>query len=126
MAFRKEVFNDYQFDERFEWGHEETEFAEHIVQDFDIHYAPEMLVEHQFADSYEHYLKKMYMFGKSDVIWWKKTDGKITTTHLKWSIPWPWVVANLILTSEYKTQTVGALSQRFGRLHQLFTELLSL
>ncbi|MDS0300289.1 glycosyltransferase [Halogeometricum sp. S1BR25-6] len=75
MAMTKELLEDVGgFDERIHHGHEETELAERICRDHSIHYHPEMVVDHSFADSVFEYWKKSHRHGKADVRRWEIKD----------------------------------------------------
>lgn len=74
MAFKKEVFETVgYFDENLDWGHDETELAERAMEEYDIYYEPEMVVEHLYADGVVDYWKKMYKFGPADVYYGKNS-----------------------------------------------------
>lgn len=67
MAFRREVFNKVgYFNEKFEWGHDEIEFGNRLLQHFPIYYEPKMSVKHHYADSIMDYWKKRYNLGLAD------------------------------------------------------------
>jgi len=74
MAFRREVFETVGgFDERFEWGHEETDFVRRAVAaGYRVCYDPEMAVSHWYADSVRGYWKKMAHFGTADLLYDRK------------------------------------------------------
>jgi len=78
MAFRREVFETVgTFDERFVWGHEESDFVRRAVRaGYRVLYDPEMAVTHWYADSIRGYWKKMAHFGPADL-----------TYDRKWSTP---------------------------------------
>lgn len=68
MAFRREVFDTIGwFDERFNWGHEETEFIDRARTEFPVYYEPKMAVKHPFAESVSDYLEKKIRYGPADV-----------------------------------------------------------
>lgn len=48
------------WDETMGWGHEEKELADRVIEEYDIYYNPEMVVEHVYADSLVDYWKKKY------------------------------------------------------------------
>jgi GT2 family glycosyltransferase len=67
MGFRREVFDEVGlFDERFTWGHDETEFAHRVREQFPIRYLPEMKVKHPYTGSVSDYYRKMWQFGLMD------------------------------------------------------------
>ncbi|WP_435358642.1 glycosyltransferase family 2 protein [Haloarchaeobius sp. DFWS5] len=75
MAFRKDVFAEVGgFDEALQWGHDETELADRVLEEFDIYYEPEMVVEHSYADGVIDYWNKMYRFGPADVYYGTKRE----------------------------------------------------
>lgn len=52
------------WDENMGWGHEEKELAERVLDEYDIYYNPEMLVEHVYAESLVDYWWKQYRLEK--------------------------------------------------------------
>lgn len=52
------------WDETMGWGHEEKELAERVLQEYDIYYDPEMVVEHVYAESLRDYWDKKYRLEK--------------------------------------------------------------
>lgn len=68
MAFRREVFETVgYFDENFDWGHEEYDFAKRVLYEYPIFYDPDVAVTHPYAESVLDYWKKQYRFGPADV-----------------------------------------------------------
>jgi GT2 family glycosyltransferase len=69
MAFRREALEAVGgFDERLEWGHDETDLFRRLrAAGFDALYEPEMAVTHAYATSVRDYWRKMYRFGPADV-----------------------------------------------------------
>lgn len=68
MAFRKEVFETVGgFDERLQWGHDETEFLGRAKRHYDVWYEPQMAVTHSYSDSAREFWKKWWKFGAADV-----------------------------------------------------------
>jgi len=90
MAFRREVFEEVgYFDEGFEYGHEESEFASRVIREFPIYYEPRMRVVHSNVDSAIDYWRSRYAYGASDVYWARKrgkSDREIIKSflHPKW------------------------------------------
>lgn len=68
MAFRREVFERVgYFDENFEWGHEDYDFSERVLNEYPIFYDPAMKSTHPYADSVVDYWRKQYTFAPADV-----------------------------------------------------------
>lgn len=68
MAVRREVFETVGgFDERIEWGHEDTLFGAKASKQFDIYYDPDLVVEHRFCESAIEYWRKQWRYGRADV-----------------------------------------------------------
>jgi GT2 family glycosyltransferase len=64
MAIRPEVFEVAgTFDEDFDWGHEDTEFSYRVNKAFDIHYDPDLLVRHCYAESALELWRKHFKLG---------------------------------------------------------------
>lgn len=74
MAFRREVFETVGgFDERFAWGHEETDFVRRASRaGYRVLYDPDAAVTHWYADSIRGYWKKMAHFGPADLAFDRK------------------------------------------------------
>lgn len=84
MAFKKEVFESVgYFDENLDWGHDETELAERALEQYQIYYEPEMLVEHLYADGIIDYWEKMYRFGPADVYYGQKSTQRSMSGGIK-------------------------------------------
>lgn len=108
MAIRREVIETVGgFDEEtFGWGHEESELAERISQEYDIQYVPELLVEHTYVESFREYVEKSYLLGRADVQWWR-LEGK----SLGWLVR---QTLNSPIRGETRTETVRRMAQRVG------------
>jgi glycosyltransferase involved in cell wall biosynthesis len=75
MAFRREVFDEVGlFDERFTWGHDETEFAHRVQKRYSIRYLPDMKVEHPYTESVPDFYRKMWRFGLMDPTYERAVD----------------------------------------------------
>ncbi len=108
MAVRREVIESVGgFDEEaFGWGHEESELAERIAQNYAIQYVPELLVEHTYVESFRAYVKKSYLLGRADVRWWR-LDGKSFGWLVKQSLNSP-------IRGKTGIETVRRVAQRVG------------
>lgn len=108
MAIRREVIDRVGgFDEEtFGWGHEESELAERISQEYDIQYVPELLVEHTYVESFREYVEKSYLLGRADVQWWR-LEGK----SLGWLVRQSF---NSPVRGETRIETVRRMAQRVG------------
>jgi len=89
MAFRREVFETVGgFDERFEWGHEETDLARRAVAaGYRVLYDPDMVVSHWYADSVRGYWKKMAHFGPADLIYDRKWNTPLRERVVETALP---------------------------------------
>lgn len=114
MGFRKEVFESGTFDENIQWGHDEKELIDRVSSEYDIHYDPEMVVEHPYASDVRDYLKKQYRLGVADIYYWKNRDDPVTRN----------VLGSIISPREYIDYSVkgtivkipGGLVKSSGRL----------
>lgn len=76
MAFQKEVFETVGgFDERLQWGHDETELLGRAKRHYEVWYEPEMAVTHSYADSARDFWKKWWKFGPADVYYGMVSRG---------------------------------------------------
>ncbi|WP_080506044.1 glycosyltransferase family 2 protein [Halorubrum sp. BV1] len=125
MAFRREVFNNVgYFDENFQWGHEETEFAERTLYEYPIIYEPDLVVYHTFVDSIREFWKKRYQLGISDIYWFEKKELSPSNQSLM-------IVNSLITPSQYIheelsikgtfVKSIGNLARNYGRIKQFLT-----
>ncbi|EMA44014.1 glycosyltransferase family 2 protein [Halococcus saccharolyticus] len=108
MAIRREVLESVGgFDEEaFGWGHEESELAERIAEEYAIQYVPELAVEHTYVESFRDFLEKSYLLGRADVRWWR-LDGKSDR----------WLVRQTLNTSLRENSRLGTtrrVAQRVG------------
>jgi cellulose synthase/poly-beta-1,6-N-acetylglucosamine synthase-like glycosyltransferase len=108
MAIRREVIERVGgFDEEtFGWGHEESELAERIAQEYRIQYVPELLVEHTYVESLRDYAEKSYLLGRADVRWWR-LDGKSLSWLVRQSLNSP-------IRGGTRLETVRRIAQRAG------------
>ncbi|WP_164471775.1 glycosyltransferase family 2 protein [Halosimplex salinum] len=80
MAFRRDVFETVgTFDENIDFGHEETLFAERVREEYEIHYSPDLVVEHEFGNTPVSWWKKQLQYGPADVYRAKKLDEPVFT-----------------------------------------------
>lgn len=122
MAYRKAVFETVGgFDEGFDpWGHEEKELAQRVRTRYDIGYAPEMRVEHSYADSLVGYWYKQYRLERKRPYYWttqglsKRHQLKLTLTAL--CSPRSYVSRTGLLTLVY---TGRSLAWAIGRTEGL-------
>jgi len=112
MAFRREVFEQIGFfDENLNWGHDETELANRLEGEFDIHYDSRVCVKHEYAESISDYLRKMWRFGPADLYYGRKVgtgskDGEGDG-----------VLSTLLGPDQFLSKTVrGTLVKSTGRL----------
>jgi GT2 family glycosyltransferase len=74
-ACRKEVFDDAgMWNEEINWGHEEKELAERILNYYPIYYDPKLLVYHIYADSVVDYWRKQYKLELQTPYLWEAGD----------------------------------------------------
>jgi len=80
MAFHREVFEAVGgFDERFPWGHEETDFARRATEaGYRVLYDPDAAVTHWYADSVRGYWRKMAHFGPADLVYDRKWNTPLS------------------------------------------------
>lgn len=72
MAVRREVIDDIGgFDERLPYGHEETELVDRLCERYDVWYAPDLVVDHPFAESLGGYLEKQYRHGREAIPYYR-------------------------------------------------------
>lgn len=65
MGLRREALEAVGgWDETMGWGHEEKELAERVLEEYDIYYDPEMVVDHVYAESLRDYWRKSYRLEK--------------------------------------------------------------
>lgn len=68
MAIRREVFEEVgMFDESLEWGGEDTLFAIRASDQFNIHYDPNLVVDHRYRESVGEHWRKQWRFGQTEV-----------------------------------------------------------
>lgn len=73
MGVRREVFETVGgWDENVGWGHEEKELAKRVVEEFDIYYDPELVVDHPYADSLVDFWTKHYRLELQAAYCWEK------------------------------------------------------
>ncbi|EMA49246.1 MULTISPECIES: glycosyltransferase family 2 protein [Halococcus] len=108
MAIRREVIESVGgFDEEaFGWGHEESELAERIAEEYAIQYVPELVVEHTYVESFRDFLEKSYLLGRADVRWWR-LDGKSDRWLLRQTL-------NTSLREDSRLGTARRVAQRVG------------
>lgn len=71
MALRKEVFDAVgMWSEEIGWGHEEKELAERVLDEYDIYYDPELVVEHYYAESVLGFWIKQYRLELKTPYYW--------------------------------------------------------
>jgi GT2 family glycosyltransferase len=89
MAFRREVFETVgAFDERFQWGHEETDFVRRAVEaGYRVLYDPDVAVSHWYADSIRGYWKKMAHFGLADLRYDRKWHTPLSERVVETVLP---------------------------------------
>jgi GT2 family glycosyltransferase len=89
MAFRREVFETVGgFDERFYWGHEETDLVRRAVAaGYRVLYDPAMAVDHWYATSIRDFWKKMARFGPADVVWDRKWHTPLSERVVETALP---------------------------------------
>ncbi|QSG11357.1 Glycosyl transferase family 2 [Halapricum desulfuricans] len=89
MAFRGGVFNEIGgFDERFEWGHEETDLIRRAVEaDYRVLYDPDAAVTHWYATSIRDYWRKMANFGTADLRYDRKWETPLSERLVESLIP---------------------------------------
>lgn len=108
MAIRREIIESVGgFDEAtFGWGHEESELAARIAQNYDIQYVPELAVEHTYVESFPDFVRKSYLLGRADVRWWR-LDGKSLGWLIRQSLNSP-------IRGGTRLETVRRVAQRVG------------
>ncbi len=75
MAIRRDVFDVVGlFDEDFRWGHEDTELGYRVNKAYDIHYDPDLLVRHCYAESVLDLWKKHYKLGTHRMLYLEKMN----------------------------------------------------
>jgi len=78
MAFRCEVFEEVgYFDENVDFGHDETLFADRVLNQFEIYYCPDVVVEHEFGNTIKKWWRKQIQYGPADVYKAKKQGEPI-------------------------------------------------
>lgn len=112
MGFQRQTLEAVGgFDERFDFGNEETELAKRINKESYIHYDPELSVEHAFAESRRQYWCKSFHKGKSDVKWCEK-EGIEKVEQAKHFIYFP---------GRDPTRFIGYLTRSVGRISEWLT-----
>lgn len=88
MAFDKGIFEEVgMFDERFEWGHDETDLAIRLAAvGVPIWYEPKLRVKHPYADGIFDYWRKMWAYGSADIKMYRK-HGLSPTQFVKMAFP---------------------------------------
>jgi len=120
MAFRREVFETVgKFDERFAWGHEESDFVRRAVRaGYRVLYDPDMAVTHWYADSIRGYWRKMAHFAPADLAydrkWGTPLRERVTETLLPVRLgPTPAAAAVATVGNVYRS--AGYLKAMLGR-----------
>ncbi|MDT3435466.1 glycosyltransferase [Haloarcula sp. 1CSR25-25] len=112
MAMNKTLFENVGgFNENLPFGHEEVELAERICRDHRIHYEPEMVIYHYFAESVWGYWKKAYRHGKADTRIWE-LDGFPWSKRVVQSLP-------LARPNAGPIEIISRLARRTGRIRGL-------
>lgn len=115
MAMRRELLDEIgYFNEKLPYGHEETELAARICREHYIHYNPEMVVVHYFAESIFEYWQKSYRHGKMEVRLWQIQD-KPWHERLLLSVPVK------IPRGEGEIELIARMAERIGRVNGLLT-----
>lgn len=87
MGLRRETLDAVGgWDENMGWGHEEKELAERVIEQYDIYYNPNMVVDHAYADSLFDYWRKQYRLEKETPYFLRKqgfTRTEILAISLK-------------------------------------------
>jgi len=95
MAFRREAVETVGgFDERIEWGHDETDLLRRLRDaGYDALYEPGMAVTHPYATSVVDYWRKMYRFGSADVYldtkWGVPLSRQLFELLIPFRLTWP-------------------------------------
>ena len=112
MAIRREVLESVGgFDEEaFGWGHEESELAERIAEEYAIQYVPELAVEHTYVESFRDFLEKSYLLGRADVRWWR-LDGKSDRWLVRQTLNTPLREDSRLGTARRVAQRVGWIAE---------------
>jgi GT2 family glycosyltransferase len=89
MGFRREVFEDVGgFDERFAWGHEETDLARRALEaGYRVLYDPDATVTHWYATSIRDYWRKMAHFGPADLQYDRKWNTPLAERVIETILP---------------------------------------
>lgn len=108
MAIRREVIESVGgFDEEtFGWGHEESELAARIAEEYYIQYVPDLVVEHTYVESLPDFVRKSYLLGRADVRWWR-LEGKSTWWLVRQSL-------NSRMRGGTRLETLRRIAQRVG------------
>lgn len=118
MGFRQEVFETVgYFDENIDWGHDETEFRDRVIEQYPIYYEPDMAVRHSFADGRLDYWKKNYRLGRADPYYWW-TCGLPYSRRAAILLTSP-LAAVACMPVDGATQSVGRLARSAGRIREL-------
>lgn len=109
MGLRREVLDAVGgWDEAMGWGHEEKELANRILEQYDIYYNPEMVVDHVYAEGVFDYLRKQYKLELSTPYIWAK-EG------LSRRQMWRRIVGDLFTLSAYPGRSLSLTAARTGR-----------
>jgi GT2 family glycosyltransferase len=109
MGLRREVLDAVGgWDENMGWGHEEKDLAERVIQDHEIYYNPEMIVDHVYAESLFDYWRKQYKLEQETPYLLRKqgfTRQEITVKTL----------ADLLSPQKYLGRSIPLTLARTGR-----------
>lgn len=120
MLMRKEVFDVVgQFNENIAWGHVETLFAERALEEFEIYYHPDLVVEHRFGGSILEWWEKQWRYGRADVQAAKLQDASVFAWHDAVPIGGGSSITQIIVKS------IGKNLRNLSRLVVLFKETAS-
>jgi GT2 family glycosyltransferase len=118
MAVRREVFDEVgTFDENIFWGHEEKELADRVCTEYRIYYDPNLVVEHDYAESILDFWVKQYRLELETPYYWD-------TRRIPTSEQWKMIVFSLLSPHKYVRRTISYtivqtgnnIAQTIGRL----------
>jgi GT2 family glycosyltransferase len=109
MAVRREVLEEVGgWDEAMGWGHEEKELADRILEQYDIYYNPDMVVDHVYADSMRDFWVKQYKLEVRTPYYWSKRG-------LSRGQMWRRIVSEALDPRRYVGRSLELLAARTGR-----------
>jgi len=117
MGLRKEVLETVGgWDERMGWGHEEKELADRVLEQHDIYYNPEMVVDHVYAESMLDFWSKQYRLHRRTPYYLRKrgatTSEIVLSTLRKLLDPRGYLRRSVPLTVAQSGATVAGVAGR--------------